>query len=117
LVSNRSSLYPILGLLLFAPQQGHSHQVGAGQIIGAMKNHYIERKKVRRITTREKVEAQKKLASELGVDKDRWDSLTRKQLDEFWEPIRARYTLAHVPGEGVKYIPNDSIDVSGNRFT
>lgn len=77
-----------------------------------MKQQYVERKRVRRITIREQIEAQKQLAAELGVDEARWNSMTQKQLDEFWEPIRSRYTLAFVRGQGVKFIRNDSVNAA-----
>lgn len=66
-----------------------------------------------RILVGQKIEAQKKLAAEFGVDEEKWASMTQKQLDQFWETHCPDYVLISVKGEGLKYVPFDSIEAQG----
>lgn len=65
------------------------------------------------ISIGEKIEAQKRLAAEFGVDETTWASMTQKQLDEFWETHCSNHVLVHVKGKGLGYVPFDSIEAKG----
>lgn len=65
---------------------------------------------VRSVRIADKIEAKKKLVKELGGD---WDSMTQKQLDDFWDTNCSQYVLTNVPGKGLKYVPFDSIKTKG----
>ena len=65
-----------------------------------------------RILVAEKIEAQKKLCAEFGLDESQWTNTTQKELDYFWVTHCANYVLVQT-GEGLKYVLFDSIEAKG----